>query len=211
MKFTPLEILTISEIAGQSELFGLPFAVDIEDNDEFINELKTGLEKKDILKQNTLTEIGVMMALLFEKYNASTKHIFMNRSRLAFDGDSVIAFIKEEDVVDIVRKHKVKAVEDIIMNNAYMRNTQKKSFFKPAPIDCSQETWLEEELDNYPNFLIIQTYEVRELDEHLCLAWSDTGGCCYNYIDRTMIELGPKDLRMLLLRLFEVEVDESGR
>lgn len=201
MEFTPLEMLAINAIAGYDEIFGLPFNIaNKKEEDLFLS-----LENKDIVKNKSLTDIGTMMAFLFEKYNEASTHLFINRSRMALDDDSVIAFVKEENTINVIRKHKVKAIEDIVMENRFLKLEQKKSFFVPQPVPCSEEKWFEEEIDKFPNYLLIQKFENKDLVKHIFLAWSDTKGCCYDCRDNRMLEMGARDIRIALLELFDVE------
>lgn len=208
MKFTPMEIIAMNQIAGYDELFGLPLHVEQYED----NVLREALTEKDIIKEDTLTDIGVMLVTLFEQYHLATTHIFMNRSRIAFDHDSMIAFIKEKDTIDLVRKNKVKVVEDIVMGNSYLQKEQQKKFIHPIPKDCSQAKWMDVEFDKFPNYIMIQKFTNNIMNHHLCLAWNDEEGCCYDYLKETIVAMGPRDLRMSLLKLFEVEVNvEHGR
>ncbi len=207
VELSPLEIKALCSIAGINNLFGLPFNIQLNESKGDMDTLLTGLKGKDLIKGEKLTDKGKVLIALMEYYEKSDKHLFLNRTRIAMDKDSVTVFVKQEETVCIYRKHKLEFLEDLVMNNDFLRQAQKKTYIRKEPVPYVGD-WIEVESKKYPHYLIAKKYNKKKETKYGYLCWDDEQAVYYDCYKKNILKLGPRETRIFLMDLLEIPKED---
>ena len=179
-------------------------------NDKGENSPKKSLIKKKILQSNNgLNEKSFRIISNLEKYKKAKRHIWINNLLISLDKTDFLVFLKnrEKGQFIIERTSKSLMLYEIIKNYQFLWNNTK--------VEDSEKEIIE------PNNFILNEIQDKKENQILCIQKEENKNfrvctiyyqkdCVYKYnlLNKQLIKVNPRDIRLELANIFELEVNK---
>ncbi len=203
MKYNYYEFYALCRIAGIAVLRGIPMQItkqQFADQEQFV--LK-GLHEKNILKNNELTAFGRNCVNLIEKYCSASRHVFLNRIRLAEKGDAFIALKIEEDTINVSYIHKIEVMRDLVNTTPFLRMAHES--VTPLNVLFSDNSFEKHIQNENISFVLLKTFQANEEKQQIAYAFSEDECFKFDFTTYVKSRLGAKDTRVDLMTVLRID------
>lgn len=201
------ELIAINAILDNQPIYGLSLIEpDIPENKR-VEQVMKSLERKELIKGTSLTDKGLIVTRMLEEYKKSSRHVFINRLRVALiDKEYVIVIEKRgEDEYILNRTLKVTLEKKLILSAPFIQKETKRRFIPFIKEKVDLEV-LERELDTskWTDIMVIQKHEEKHMYMHMLYYMDLDEAYRYDYIHHERIEKTSQEIRQDLMEILEI-------
>ena len=210
---TSEEILAMNGLLDGKAIEGLAIKASEEPEEERLRKVNESLTVKEFLTNGKLSDKFMATAELLKRYKSSEHKIFINNLRTALVDELYIIVLDLLPNGDITFSYmpRVTIIKKYIEAADFLRGEQKIRFFEHEKEACTVEKF-EEELNRkeWSNVMVIQTYVKQRMKHFRTYYFDDKEAYCFDHLEKTMQQRGPRDFRIDLVKLFEIEAEGVG-
>jgi len=212
IRLTSEEILAMNGLLDGKTIEGLAIKASEEPEGERLQKVNKSLTAKEFLINGKLSDKFMATAELLKSYKASNHKIFINNLRIAVIDDTytVVLDLLPDGDITISYTPAIVVVKKYIEALEFLKQGQKERFFEYEKEPRTEEEY-EVDLNSreWENLMVVQTYLNQRMSVFKTYYFDDKEAFCFDHIKKMKQQRGPKDFRLDIVKLFDIEADDE--
>lgn len=209
MLFSEAELLCFNSVLDGKRIFGTFFQAPEVESKEYIDNTVMQLIKHKFLDENKKPNESFYLAVkVLKEYKEAKRYLFMNQMKIAFAKDNVniICLFQKESGYEITVIRKELFLYEYMKRTPFLAAADTKERISGK---IQINNWFKElETPSLENFTFIQEFKQHKLGGMYILYQKERQGYLYEPINEVIKQGGSLQFRHLLMRLFQMNVEE---
>lgn len=205
MIFTESELICFNSLIDGKVIMGTHFKAPLNPGEDYLRQTVDSLKSKGFLnKDENPNELFAVAMKMLKAYKRAKSFLFINKARIALEDNKVTVLTEMSNGYDLMRTDKVTFFQALLQQTPYLlqadKGVHKMQTMKPDVWSNS----IKNDTVLYDN-MWMHKFNGNKMQETQVMYRVGEQGYIYSPDKEELLECGPRDMRVLLMNLFEIQ------